>query len=484
LSRLTSTLAAVAALGAIGLLAGPATDTTRVSPSADVLPAPAIATRWSPPASVSSCPAAGAARAVFPSDSPDRATGPGAIVWSASAACPGGEGARVSALGSGDAPGAPLIPRTAAGQALELRAPLTATAAPHGQIAIAGAPSASAGGALIQGAAAGPFSRLGPSGGVGEPVALATAYLGDMAMAAPASGPLAGRSLNVHVERFFADSFVRNVSARGSARGTVQALTLAMDFRSEALAVWAQGGALYASLAPSRGPARRVQRLASIGAHPHIAAVLSDDNRAIVAWSEQLGTQTSVYIDRSLTGVRFRAPQLLERFQDPDGIAAPAGSPSLVRMSSESVMLAWAGSEGGHWVVRSAPVDLNGVQLVSTIAAPGADALLADLAAGPDDDALLLWTEPLPTAGGVPDMERQAIFAARGVDTGPGRARFGEPEQVAPPAPVSQATVALDPSDDGAVAVWQGEAATVEYSIRSAGAGTGAGTDANAGAAP
>ncbi len=121
-------------------------------------------------------------------------------------------------------------------------------------------------------------------------------------------------------------------------------------------------------------------------------------------------------------------------------------------------MLAWAGSAAGHWVVRTAPVDLNGVGDAGTIAAPGADALLADLAAGPDGDALVLWTEPLPTAAGPPDIERQAIFAARGFDDSAAHGMFDAPEQVAPPAPVSDATVALDPDSDRAMAVWQGEA--------------------------
>ena len=251
----------------------------------------------------------------------------------------------------------------------------------------------------------------------------------------------------------------------------MQALTLAMDYRSDALAVWAQRGAIYARDLPAKGAAHPIQRLASVGSHPRIAALLSDDDRAIVAWADQRGSETAVYIDRSATGVRFGAPELLERFRDPDGLSSPAGSPSLVRLSSESVMLAWAGSAAGHWVVRTAPVDLNGVGAVSTIAASGGDALLAALAPGPDDDALVLWTEPLPTAAGPPDMERQAIFAARGIDAYPGQTVFGEPEQLAPPAPVIDATVALDPDSDRAVAVWQGEAATIEYSIRSSAPG-------------
>ncbi len=435
-------------------------------------------TPWSAPARLSACPALAPARVVFPSDSPGRATGAGAIVWSATSGCRGGEGARVAPIGAGDVPGVSVVPRTAAGRPIAPRGSLLAGGAPHGQIVIAGSsPSTPAEGLLIQGAGDGPFAPLQPAEGASRPMALTTAYLGDLALAAPPAareGESAGAAgLRVHVERFFAHRFVRNAAAGASPdpgpgpTGRMQSLTLAMDYRSEALAVWAQGGAIYASLVPQTGAAHPPQRLAPAGSHPVIAALLSDDRRAIVAWAEQRGAETEVYIDRSAVGVRFGAPQLLERFRDPDGLPSPAASPSLVRLSSESVVLAWAGAADGHWVVRTAPVDLSGVGALDTIAAPGADALLAGLAAGPADDALVLWTEPTPTATGAPDMEHQAIFAAHGLGADPPRAMFGEAEQVAPPAPVVDATVAFDPDSDRAVAVWQGEAGAIEYAIRS-----------------
>jgi hypothetical protein len=448
----------------------------RTAPAADISATQPLM-QWSPPATLSVCPATAGARVVFPSDSPSHATGQGAVIWSASSACPGGEGARVAVIGASEQPGAASIPHTAAGQKLAPHAPLTASAGPHGQIVIAGAsPDTRINGPgsnrlLIQGTAGGPFTPLQAPGGSATPIALTTAYLGDLAVASPPAGLPDRGGLNVHVERFFSHRFVRNVSARTPEHGALQALTLAMDFRSEALAVWAQRGAIYARLVTNKGTVRPLQRLASVGSDPRISALLSDDNRAIVAWAEQRGPQTSVYVDRSAPGVHFSSPQLVERFNDPDGLSSPAASPSLVRLSSESVILAWAGAAAGHWVVHTAPVDLNGVQSVGTFAAPGEDARLAALAAGPDDDALLLWTEPLSTAGGLPDMARQAIFAARGTDAGPGHASFDEPEQVAPPGPVNDPAVALDPSSDRAVAVWQGEAAKIEYSIRSASKG-------------
>jgi hypothetical protein len=477
LSKLLVTLVAVAALAAATALARPQAHPARATPAADVStvsqPASAAtAERWSAPANLSGCPAAPGAQAVFPSDKPTEATGQGAIVWGASSACSGGEGARVSALGAGDLPGTTIVPKTAKGQAIVPRGTIASSGAPHGQIAIvgtaAGSPHGNAtDGLLIQGPAAGPFSVLTTPGGSTAPMALTTAYLGDVALASPPEAPRDGEGLNVHVERFFSSRFVRNVDVHAGKEGALQLLTLAMDFRSEALAVWAQRGGIYASLIPNVGTARAVQRLASVGTHVHVAALLSDDRRGIVAWSEQNGSQTSVYIDRSKVGVHFGKPELLERFSDPDGLDAPAGSPSLVRLSSESVMLAWAGAAAGHWVVRAAPVDLQGVLTTDTIAVPGADALLADMTPGPDDDAVLLWTEPLPTVSGAPDLERQALFAARSTEASGGRVIFDAPEPVAAPGEVSDPTVAIDPDDDAAVAVWQGEAGAIEYSVRS-----------------
>ncbi len=452
-------------LAATAVLAGAPAHT---APAADVPPAQPSAGPWSAPAAVSSCAAAPAARVIFPSNSPRHATGHGAVVWSAAAGCPGGTGARVSRIGRGELLGASAIPRTAAGRPIALGAPLVAAGGPHGQIVIGGsAPGTPAEGLLIQGAAGGPFSTLAPSQGSALPMALTTAYLGDVALASPPPGTAGSTGVRVHVERFFSHRFVRDASASSGA-GSPRALTLAMDYRSDALAVWAHGGAIYAREEPASGTHHPIQRLARAVTSTHLTALLSDDSRAIVAWTEQRGSETSVYIDRSATGVRFGSPQLLERFHNPDGLPSPAASPTLVRLSSESVMLAWAGAANGHWVVRTAPVDLKGVRATSTIAPAGADALLSGLASGPDGEALVLWTEPLLTAAGPPDTRRQAIFAARGIDTLPGRAVFGEPEQVAPPGPVRNATVALDPASGDALAVWQGEHASIEYAIRSA----------------
>ncbi len=399
---------------------------------------------------------------VFPSDSPSDATGTGAVVWSAAAGCVGGEGARVAGIGPGDVPGVSASVRGAAGRLLGPRAPLRASGAPHGQIVIAGAtPAGATAGLLVQGAVGGPFATLEPAGTSTAPIALARAYLGDVALASRASD-----GFDVHVERFYANHFGRQTSVRSAESASVGELTLAMDYRSEVLAVWVQRGAIYARLLPAGGSARPLQRLARVGERVHVAALLSDDRRAIVAWSEQHGDRTSVYIDRSGNGVRFHAAQLLERFSDPDELSAPTASPSLVRLSSESVMLAWAGASAGHWVVRTASVYKSGVGDTGTIAAPGADVLLQCLAAGPAADALVLWTQPPPSTGGPADLDQESIFAAVGFDAADQRTAFGAPELVAAPATAGDLGAAFDPDSNRAVAVWRGQGDRIEYSIR------------------
>ncbi len=416
---------------------------------------------------------------VFPSDSPSDATGAGAVVWSAAAGCAGGEGARLAGISDGDVPGVSAIVRNAAGRPLLAGGPLLASGAPHGKIVIAGAaPSGGTAGLLVQGAVGTPFTALGRTSVSTPPIALTRAYLGDVALAsAPAPTPALARGgsvsatggFDVGVERFYANHFGREVSVRGAGPAPVRELTLAMDYRSEVLAVWVQDEAIYARLLPNDGPPRPLQRLARIDGAAHVAALLSDDGRAIVAWSERRGGEMSVYIDRSGTRVRFRAAQLLESYADPDGLTPPAASPSLVRLSSESVMVAWAGADAGHWVVRTAPVLMSGVGVVGTIAAPGADVLLDCLAAGPDADALVLWTQPQPqpeaSAGAPAQAEHGSIFAATGFDAADEHTAFGAPQLVAAPAAVHGLSAAFDPDNDSAVAVWQGQDGRIEYSV-------------------
>jgi hypothetical protein len=464
--------------------------------------------KWSAPAILSGCSGTGAPHVVFPSDSPTQGTGPGAIVWSTSSPCPSGAGVLVAAISPEDVPGQPALPRTAAGQTIVLRGSVAATPGPYGRIVIAGA-SAGEGAVpadellLTEGQAGGPFAAPTALGGPASAFAFTTAYLGDVAFAslidAPSgsatgsanqssdgsgahlqAGPAGGvdgrdgdgSGVQLRVQRHHAYRFAAPalLGAAGAGSTSVQALTVALDYRSDALAAWSEHGSLYARELPASGVEQPVQRL---GPGPpsggRIAAVISDDDRAIVAWSYRHDGQTSVYVARSEAGVRFTGPQLLEDFPDPPDLPGYVVSPRIVRLSSESVMLAWTGAVAGHWAIRVAAIDLNGVHPPNTISPPGRDALLADLAPGPDDEALALWTEPLQSAAGL-DLGSQAIFAARGFDAYPEQVKFAASEQIAPPGPNSEATVAFDPSSDRAVAAWRTGAGQLAYAIRAPGA--------------
>jgi hypothetical protein len=485
------------------------------------LPASASAgtDKWSQPAILDSCSGVGAPSVVFPQDKPTHATGPGAIVWSASSPCPGGAGARVAAISPEDIPAQPASPRTATGRTIALGYPLAAAGGPYGRIVIAGASlgasvgvSAGAstgifGGApvgasasapagaltppagellLTEGQASGPFTTPLALGAPASTFAFTTAYLGDVAFVSPTvSSP--GRNtrpgspsradgqpggLQLRVQRHHAGRFATPIQvtpAAGAGTGAVDALTAALDFRSDRLVVFSQRGSVYARELPASGAPHPLQRL---GPAPpsgaRIAAVASDDDRGIVAWSYRHAGQTSIYVARSQSGVRFTGAQLLERFPDPPDLPNYVDSPRIVRLSSESVMLAWTGVESGHWVIRTAPIDLHGVRAANTISPPGRDALLAGFAPGPANEVLALWTEPLQTAGEL-DLGSQAIFAARGFDAYPGQTSFAAGEQIAPPGPNSDATIALDPSSDRAIAAWRTGAGQLAYSVRAVG---------------
>jgi hypothetical protein len=423
---------------------------------------------WSAPVTLSACAGTGAARAAFPRNSPTHATGRGAVVWSASAACPGGAGTLVAAIGAGDLPGKPAYARAPGGGKLVLRAPLALAPAPHGQLVIAASASSptTGDGMLVQGTAGGPFSAFGTLAGIASQNALATGYLGDVASASPTGGASGRGGAKVDVERYFARTLSpsRIVAPRG---GAVQTQTVSLDFRTDAILAWQQAGALYAHDLPASGRPQPTQRLAAVGPTPQIAALISDDNRAIVAWADERAGKTSVYLDTSATGVRFGPPRLLERFVNPAGTPYPSGSPRLVRLSTESVMLAWTGAQEGRWVVRAAAIDLNGLRSVSTISAPGSDALLSDLAPGPDGGAIALWGEPQRTPSGGLNLGEQAILGARGIDAYPGKTIFGQPETIAPAGPNTDATLAFDPASDRALALWRGAGGAVDYAVRS-----------------
>ena len=131
-----------------------------------------------------------------------------------------------------------------------------------------------------------------------------------------------------------------------------------------------------------------------------------------------------MYLDRSAKGVIFGVPRLLESFQNPHSVAPPPASPSLIRLSTESVMLTWSSIVGGRWVIRSAAVDQDRVGPATTVSSATGDVLPDDLQPGPKADAMLLWSEPVPAPATAPKHRRDG---RTGDLCGQGLPRRGQP---------------------------------------------------------
>ena len=453
-------------------------------------PAAAASAGWAAPGTLPGCTPRAAPRVVFPSEGPSHPTGAGAIVWSSRASCGADAQASssgplslwLSALGPGERVGRPSV------EPLELTsAPLvTAVGASFGRVAVALAPAPAGGGgaqpstqpSVVQGGAGGKLTPV-VRRGLGRPLALARAYLGDVALASVGPG-----AITVRVQRYFRHRFGHARSIPIGA-GRVSALTATMDYRSDVLLAWQQNGSIYVHMLRASARTDPTQRLGPSGPNPQLQALVSDNNHGMVVWSSTgarpgAPPRTRIHVDLSAAGVRFGAPRLLASYPDPARAGEQPGSLALVRLSSENVVLAWTASERGRYVVRAAPAVFATTRPTTLLSDPSRDAVLADLAPGPAADGVALWSSP---AGASPagasaagasaagasvagahgsELWAARIFIARG-----DRLRSGPRRRIAAAGASGAASVAVDPRNDRAVAAWrtQGARPGIAYAV-------------------
>ncbi len=378
--------------------------------------------------------------------------------------CASGPGALIASVDSRDVPGAPHRPR---GAHVALSAPISSAATTKGQIVLVGAPASGPHGiqALLEGPADGAFGAPQLLGGSGASFGLATAYLGDVAVAS-SGGTSSG--VQIRLQRWFARGF-GGAAGLGGKPGQRRVLAVALDYRTDALVVWWQDGWLWARERRENGSLGPLQRFAKAGARVQLTALISDDGRALVAWVDPGRDGAKLVLDISAPFMRLGRGVLLERLRwraDP----APYldATVRLVRLSTESVLMAWTGTDAGHFVVRAAGIDLQGVRTTSMISVPGEDARLQALATGPRGDAVAVWSSAparlSPRAG-----SRRALVAARGVPSSRGVPRFDRPERFAQPGYYSGVGLAVDPSTDRALASWRASGGAIDWSVRSVG---------------
>jgi hypothetical protein len=452
--RRLSLVAAVLALAAVGASAAGGSSSSA----------------WSAAATIRTCGSASDPRVVFPYSLPSVRSGHGAILWlGAAPSCPrGGATALVSAtLHSDDQPSLPRA--LSAGAALS--GPLAAAGTTAGQIvAVAGERA----GAVLGEAPAGyPLAHLQQLGGPADEVATADGWIGDADVVSTAS--LHGtEAIELRAQRHYARSFAAPVIMR---EGTAQisSLTVAMDFRADSIVLWVAGGDLHAQWVSNNGRPNGPQVLGPAGYDTQIGAVLSDNNRAFVIWTDQPAPgrsgPTTIFLDHSGSNVVFASrPRVLTTFTQPSAQRLGPGAVALVRETpSEGVLAAWTLVQGSSYVVAAAGLTSHTVLPAATIAQQGADLRLAALATGPHDDVVAVLERAPRTSSGF-DSAEQAILAARTVPGGPGGVAFGTPAQLAAPGPNGEVSVAVDPDNDEALVAWQtqsGGSARVAYAVRS-----------------
>jgi hypothetical protein len=434
-----------------------------------------VRVRWSAPRTLADCSAPGAPRVLFPQLTPFRRIGEGAVVFLGGRRCRYGEDAALAAIGPDDRPRPPHVLATHGGGPTAISGPLAATATTKGQIVLAGErPSPVGSMALVElseGAASG-AATLSPSWpGAEIPVAASSAYLGDVALAAcPAAGE---GGVQLRVQRHFQSALGRPValSGRRPSPRPCGALSLALDYRTDALAVWRHGGWLYARERREDGALGPLQRFARASDKVQLSAVISDDDRAIVAWVDPGKRGASLHLDISGPGMVLGPGKVIERLRWDRGHPPAEGWVRLVRLSTEGVLMGWTGTEAGHFAVRRANVTLLGLRDVKTLSGRGEGAELEDLSTGPHGDALAVWIGSKPVLGRPHASSRRARPRAGHTAlmaywmTARSRRAAGRPrpQTIADTAAASGA--AIDPGTGTAFLAWRAPDGTIRYAL-------------------
>ena len=427
----------------------------------------ASAQGWTAPATLSTCGPATAPKVAFAFKSPLQRVRDGAIVWlGLSPSCTdvgtGKTSIDIAALGSDDLPGAPS--EFTAGKAADvgLLAPLSTTITARGKIVVIAGSSAvstlgSPAGVFGEGYATGTVGSLKPVAGPADLVATATGVIGDSDIASVIVTARGQHFILLRAQRHHAYAFAAPY-ALPTGSGPITALALGMDYRADTIVVWAQDGEIWARWVSNVGALAPKQLLGPSGYAPQIAAVLSDDNRSFVIWSDEpapgFAGLTRIYLDHSATGPIFHGASVLSAYSEPSDVRLTPDAVELVRLSGEGVVALWPALLDDFYVVDAGSVDSPQLSNPSVLSGPSEDVRLGAAAAGRRNDLAVL-VEVAPRLANGWDATQQQILATRSNQTpGPGLG-FAPLAPLTPPGTNSDPSIAVDPDSDVAVAAWQ-----------------------------
>lgn len=241
---------------------------------------------------------------------------------------------------------------------------------------------------------------------------------------------------------------------RRLATGRIRSVTAAVGLSGDMLVAWGTRDTVRARFKPrTRSGFVRAQTIRSEdAAGAQLDAVVNGGGRAVLVWSAQRlsegGERGPVFFQGAVKPAganRFRPAELLERMATEAGLGRPIEA---AVDQTGNVVVAWSGSDGAFRRVRAAQADQSGrFTAPEEISAPGADAVLSDLAVAPFGPAIAVWD------GGVEDEASVVRAAVAPTAVQP----FGPPEDVSPTGQDSRfGHAAFDPRSGQPTVVYAG----------------------------
>jgi hypothetical protein len=249
-------------------------------------------------------------------------------------------------------------------------------------------------------------------------------------------------------------------------KGIGYGAAVAIDPRGRVLAAWDRDRRVFARAV---GPRRRgrIESLGREAAPSVLQVVLPGDGRAAVAWGAEAfggaGAGSPFTATIALAGAHRRfSRHVLETVPVPPAQVLGIPRPGVVvRLPAYAAgVVAWTGRDATGNVVRAATIRGTALGAARTLSRPRVDTVLADAAAGPGGEAVVLGR---PVAGLPGDGRRGLEAVARAGGAEP----FGGPEQIAgPAADVDQADVAIDAASAAVFATWRSVTTPIGWSVR------------------